>query len=187
VTRAFLAIRPMPEVLDAVEASIAPIAMPAARRTPRDQWHFTVQFLGNDADVDAVADAFARTPFDAGVGTLRLGGADAIGRRRRARILYLGLSQGADWMRQVADQAATRLEPLGHVRDEESKTFLAHVTLARFRELTDLRELCERIGSEPVGPSWQASEVILYESRLSSTGARHIERARFPTARRDGG
>jgi 2'-5' RNA ligase len=186
VARAFLAIKPPPEVLDAVEARLAPIAMPAARRTPRDQWHFTIQFLGNDADVDAVVDAFARAPFDAGIGTVRLGGAGAIGRRRRARILYLGSSEGSDWIREVAEQAAVRLEPLGHVRDEEAKQFLAHVTIARFRAPTDVRDLCAQIGDEPVGPPWQASVVLLYESRLSSAGARHIERARFPTVRRPG-
>jgi 2'-5' RNA ligase len=116
----------------------------------------------------------------AGAGELRVGGADAIGRRRRARILYLGLREGADWMRAVAEQVAARLEPLGYTRDEESKDFLAHLTIARFREPVDLRPLCAEIGDVAVGPAWRADEVILYESVLSSEGARHTERARVP-------
>jgi len=181
VTRAFLAIKPPAVALDAIATRVDPIAMPTARRTPREQWHFTVQFLGDRADVDAVASAFLRRPLDAGVGVLQLGGADAIGRRRRARILYLGLREGEEWMREVAAQVEARLAPLGYGRDEESKEFLAHLTIARFREPTDLRPLCAEIGAEAVGPAWRADEVILYESVLSSTGARHVERARLST------
>jgi hypothetical protein len=32
-----------------------------------------------------------------------------------------------------------------------------------------------------VGPPWRTDELILYESVLSSEGARHSERARVPT------
>ena len=179
--RAFLAIKPPPEVLDAIASRLETVATPGARRTPRDHWHYTVQFLGDHADLDVVTAAFARSPLTAGAGELRVGGADAIGRRRRARILYLGLRDGGDWMRAVADQVAARLEPLGFARDEEAKDFLAHLTIARFREPTDLRPLCTEIGDDAVGPPWRAREVILYESRLSSEGATHIEHARLPT------
>jgi 2'-5' RNA ligase len=181
VARAFLAIKPPPEVLDAIAAHVEPVEMPGARRTPREQWHYTLQFLGNDADLDVVATAFAREPLAAGAAHLRVGGADAIGRRRRARILYLGLCAGADWMRLVVEQVGARLEPLGYTRDAESKDFLAHLTIARFREPTDLRPLCAQLGDDPVGPPWRTDELILYESVLSSEGARHSERARVPT------
>ena len=181
MARAFLAVKPPPEVLDAIASHLESVEMPGARLTPRDQWHYTVQFLGNDADLDAVASAFARVPLAAGIGDLRVGGADAIGRRRRARILYLGLRDGGAWMREVAQQVADRLEPVGYPRDEESKDFLAHLTIARFREPTDVRPLCAQIGDEALGPSWRADEVLLYESVLSSEGAKHTERARFPT------
>jgi 2'-5' RNA ligase len=178
--RAFLAIKPPPPVLDAVDARVAPVALPGARRTPRDQWHFTVQFLGDDADIAAVSSAFARDPLDVGAGTLRLGGADAIGRARRARILFLGLHEGGAWMGALAGRVAARLAPLGYAPDHDEAPFLPHLTIARFREPTDLRPVCAAIGPDPVGPDWEAGEVVLYESVLSPAGARHIERARVP-------
>jgi len=181
VARAFLAIKPPPEVLDAIASRLEPVTMTGARRTRRDQWHFTVQFLGDHADLDVVASAFGREPLAAGVGELRIGGADAIGRRRRARILYLGLSEGGEWMRALAAQVEACLAPLGYARDEESKDFIAHLTIARFREPTDLRPVCAEIGDDAVGPAWHADELILYESVLSAEGAKHIERARLPT------
>ena len=51
MTRAFVAIRPPSFVLDAVEQRVEHVAMPAGRRTPRDLWRITVQFLGDEVDI----------------------------------------------------------------------------------------------------------------------------------------
>ena len=117
MTRAFVAIRPPPPVLDAIEARVAPVAMPGRTAASRDQWHITVQFLGNDAELAAVATAFEHEPLDLGAAEIRFGGADALGSRRRARILALVLHEGAEWVRELAAQVERRLAPLGHVRD----------------------------------------------------------------------
>ena len=175
MTRAFVAIRPPAEVLDAIDARLAGVTIVRGRATTRDQWHLTVQFLGDAADIDAVTAAFAREPLDPGVGEIRLGGADALGNRRRARIVALRLHDEA-WTRELAAQVEQRLGPLGHARDPKEKAFLPHLTLARFREPTDLRALCAAIGSEPIGSAWAVEEVVLYESRLRPQGAQHLAR-----------
>lgn len=181
MTRAFVAIRPPTEVLDAIEARIASSSISGGRPTSRDQWHLTVQFLGNGADLAAVAAAFELEPLDLGAGEIRLGGADALGNRRRARILALKVHDGAEWVRELAAQVERRLAPLGHVRDVREEKFLPHLTLARFREPTDLRPPCAAIGREPVGAAWRVDEIVLYESVLRPEGARHVARARIPT------
>jgi 2'-5' RNA ligase len=181
MTRAFVAIRPPTEVLDAIEARIASSSIAGGRPTYRDQWHLTVQFLGNDVDLAAVATAFELEPLDLGAGEIRLGGADALGNRRRARILALKLHDGAEWVRELAAQVERRLAPLGHVRDVREEKFLPHLTLARFREPTDLRPLCAAIGPEPVGGAWRVDEVVPYESVLRPQGARHVARERIRT------
>ncbi|MDP9333349.1 MAG: RNA 2',3'-cyclic phosphodiesterase [Actinomycetota bacterium] len=181
MTRAFVAIRPPHSVLDAIEARVASSAMSRGRATARDQWHLTVQFLGNDADLAAVATTFELEPLDLGAGEIRLGGADALGPRRRARILALGQHEGAEWTAELAAQIERRLAPLGHVRDVREKGFRPHLTLARFREPTDLRPLCAAIGPDPVGHSWRVDKVVLYESVLRPQGAQHVARAHVPT------
>jgi len=181
VTRAFVAIRPPRSVLDAIAARVASPAMFRGRATARDQWHLTVQFLGNDADLAAVATTFELDPLDLGAGKIRLDGADALGPRRRARILALGLHEGAGWIQELAAQVERRLAPLGYVRDVREKEFRPHLTLARFREPTDLRPLCAAIGPEPVGPAWRVDGVVLYESVLRPQGAQHVARAHLPT------
>ena len=183
MTRAFVAIRPPPRVLDAIEARLAPVAMPGGRLASRDQWHITVQFLGNDAELSAVATAFEHEPLDLGAAEVRFGGADALGSRRRARILALVLNEGAEWVRELAAQVERRLAPLGHVRAGGEETFRPHLTLARFRRPSDLRPLCVAVGPAPIGPAWRVDEVVLYESVLSPQGAQHAARARVPTRR----
>jgi 2'-5' RNA ligase len=183
VTRAFVAIRPPAPVLDAIEERVASSAMFRGRATSRDQWHLTLRFLGNDADLAAVATAFELEPLDLGAADIRLGGADALGNRRRARILALRLHEGAEWVRELAAQVERRLAPLGHERDVRERSFRPHLTLARFREPTDLRPLCSKIGAEPVGPAWRVEHVVLYESVLRPRGAEHVARARVPTGR----
>ncbi len=178
MTRAFVAIRLAPPVLDALQARVSPVPMPGGRTTPRDQRHITVQFLGDDADISACGSALAHEPLDLVVGRLQLGGAVALGDARRARILALGLRVGADWVRELAGRVEARLAPLGFVRDREDE-FVAHVTLARFRVPTDLRPLCAALGPEPVGPPFLVDEVVLFESVLRPQGAEHIARRVF--------
>ena len=139
MTRAFVAIRPPVVVLDEIEARVGTPAIRGRRLTPREQWHLTVQFLGDDADVDAVAAALASQPLAVGAGELRLGGAAALGDRSRARILALRLREGAEWMRTLAVQVEARLAPLGYARDRATNEFVPHLTLARCDQPTDRR------------------------------------------------
>src|ERR1700704_6655615 len=118
MTRAFVAIRPPESVLDAIAERVASVAMRGGRVTTRDQWHITIQFLGDDVDVDAVASALETQPLDAERGEIGFGGADALGSRHRARILALGVRDGAGWVRALAAQVEARLTPIGYARDD---------------------------------------------------------------------
>jgi 2'-5' RNA ligase len=142
-----------------------------------------VQFLGDDADLAAVATVFELDPVQLEPAAIRLGGAEALGNRRRARILALGLQEGADWVRRLAAQVERRLAPLGYERDDRDRPLRPHLTLARFRAPTDLRALCGDIGSDPVGPAWRVEEMVLYESELQPGGAQHTARTRLPVGR----
>jgi 2'-5' RNA ligase len=177
VTRAFVAIRPPDAVLDAIVARLASVDFGTGRPARRDQWHLTLQFLGDDAEVDAVARALTAQPFRAGPGRLQLGGAATIGSPRRARFLVFGLHQGREWVGALAAEVEERLAPLGHAR-ERGEAFLPHLTLARHRTLTDLRRVCAAVGPEPVGPAWTVDEIVLFESELRTDGARHTVSAR---------
>jgi len=172
VTRAFVAVRLPESVLDAVAARLDDVAL-AGRPTSRGQWHLTLQFLGDHADVDAVAGAL--DGIDATGGPAQVGGAGAFPDARHARVLWLGLTQGNTVVARLAAAVARHLAALGH--EPDARPFRAHLTVARCRAPIDLRPVIEAVGTQPVGPSWDIDAVTVYESIRHSTGADYIARA----------
>lgn len=175
MTRAFVAVRLPEPVLDAVADRLAPLAV-TGRPTTREQWHLTLQFLGDDADLDAVGDAL--DGIDTAGGRARLGGPGAFPDARHAHVLWLGLAHGTIEVTRLAAEVVRRVAPLGH--DPDIRPFRPHITLARWRAPSDLRTLIASIGDEPVGPTWDIDAVTVYESRRRSTGADYVARATIP-------
>jgi 2'-5' RNA ligase len=179
LTRVFVAVSLPDAVLDAVEGRVARIAVPG-RLTTRDQWHLTLQFLGNRADVDAVAAAL--DGLDEVGGEVRIGGAGAFPRATRGTVLWLGVVEGGAVLERLAEAVALRTASLGHER--ETRPYRPHVTLARGRAPSDLRDAIAALGDAPVGPAWRVEAVTVYESRTRREGAQYTPRATIPLPRR---
>ena len=159
-------------MLDAVEARTAAIDIPGARRTPREQWHITVQFLGNAVDIDAVVAALAGLTTPAA--PVELVGAGAVGgTRNRGTVFALG-ARPLDWLTALADEVTARLLPLGYERD--FKTYLPHLTLARCKRRTDMSAAVEAVGPAPIGEPWRVDRMTVFESRTLREGAVHTPR-----------
>jgi len=172
VTRAFVAICPPPPVLDAVEARTAAVDIPGSRRTPREQWHITVQFLGNAADIEAVVGALhgMRTA----PAMVELVGAGAVGgTRNRGTVFALG-ARPLDWLTELADEVTARLLPQGYERD--FKTYLPHLTLARCKRRTDMSAAVDAVGPDRIGEPWRVDRVTVFESQTRREGAVHTPR-----------
>ena len=172
MTRAFVAVRVPESVLDAVDERLADLAVPG-RRTTRAQWHLTLQFLGDGADIDEVAAALegiAGAP-----GQARVGGAGAFPDARRALVLWLGLAEGSALLARLAEAVGERLAPLGY--EVDPRPFQPHLTLARLRAPTDVRLTITAFGDIAIGPGWEVDALTVYESRLRSDGAEYAERA----------
>ncbi len=170
MARAFVAVRLPEAVLDAVDA-VMPV-VEGARTTTREQRHLTLQFLGNRADLDAVADALHALAM--AQGEVRLGGSGAFPSARRARVLWLGVASGAAFLAQLAAAVGALLAPLGH--EPEHREYHPHVTLARWKTPTDARPTIATIGDGLVGAPFTVDEVVLYESRLRRDGAQYLVR-----------
>jgi len=178
VTRGFVAVRLPEGVLDAIAQATSLVSVPG-RVTTRDQWHLTLQFLGDDADIEAVTGALRGLAVDPG--RVALGGAGAFPDARHARVLWLGTRDGDDVVSRLADAVCARTAPLGHERDP--RPFRAHITLARFRAPIDARAVIDRFGADAVGPSFDVEAVTVYESRRDARGASYTERATIPLPR----
>jgi 2'-5' RNA ligase len=176
VTRAFVAVRLPYDVLSAVAVRTDGLAIRGGRATTLDQWHLTLQFLGDDADVDAVAAAL--DGFSVPGGRVQLGGAGAFPNARRARVLWVGLAEGSDVLARLARGVAECLAHIGY--EPEARPLRPHLTLVRCASPTDVRAPIAAFGSDPVGPAWIVDAVCVYESQLRREGARYFERVSVP-------
>jgi len=177
VGRAFVAVVPPDDVLDAVGAVAASIDVPStARRTSRPQWHLTLQFLGNKVDFAAVAGALE--PLAVRGAPVQLGAAGAFPTERRGRVLWLGVREGNALLVQLAAAVGSLLAPIGH--PPEARPYHAHLTLARLKAPADLRAVVAALGAGPVGRAWMAEEVVLFRSKPGRGGSEYTARARIP-------
>jgi 2'-5' RNA ligase len=179
--RAFVAVVPPPEVLEAVErvvAPVRPVAPPRLNWTHAGQWHLTLQYLGTVEDAEELVDALRWGLHGAQPVTLALGGAGAFPSVSRASVLWIGLDEGEPELARLADAVQRATEPLGY--EPEHRDFTAHLTIARSQRARPLGSLVDALGDGPVGPLWHVHDVVLMESDTRRDGAVYEEVARFP-------
>jgi 2'-5' RNA ligase len=163
--------------LEAIAALREAIPASAARFVEASQLHLTLKFLG---DVErptlerlgarAAARLAGEIPF-----TVGLSGLGAFPDRGRARVVWLGVDEGQAALARLARKLERASTPLGIER--ERRPYRAHLTLARLREPRAVE--ISRV-EPPERVSFPVEEVVLYESRLASTGATHLPLARLP-------
>jgi 2'-5' RNA ligase len=152
----------------------------AVRWTPEENLHLTLKFLGElPAErlpklVGSAAGKLASVePFD-----VALGGLGAFPNARRARIVWVGVLEGQPPLARIARKLDASAGRVGVER--ERRPFHAHLTIGRLR--TPARVPVERLAVPDFTP-FSVEEVVLYESRLSSTGATYIPLTRLPLGR----
>jgi 2'-5' RNA ligase len=176
VSRAFAAVVPPRDVLDAVgkvswRAAHRPseLALPrllAPRWTTREQWHLTLQFLGNGVDLEAAAAALATVRGAAAA--VRLGGVGGFPTEKRATVVWVGVREGARELSALA--TAVRAAMLPVVPEPETREYHPHLTLARLARGADLRAATAAAGRTAIGPRWIADRVTLFESLSGASG-----------------
>lgn len=178
--RAFLAVELSDAAREQARAAIEALARlepPRVRWTPAENLHLTLKFLGG-IDPDAVpallrhgASRLARLESF----RVTLSGVGAFPNARRARVLWLGVTEGASRLARLArklDAAAARVGV-----ERERRPYRGHLTLGRLREPAPVP--LERVHTMP-GEPFAVSEVVLFESRLASAGATYVPLARLP-------
>lgn len=175
--RAFVAL-PLPEPVSA-RLAMAQALLPIARPVPRESFHLTLAFLGEQPedrleDVHAGLEAIAFPPF-----TLRIDGLGVFG-GDRPRSVHATLAPEP-----LLDRLQSRIARAVAMAGArlESRRFTPHVTLGRFAPGEGRPEaLAHAIGR--VGafapPPWTVDHFALMRSRLRPEGAVHDELARYP-------
>jgi 2'-5' RNA ligase len=161
--RLFVAVRPPPEVVDAL-ASLPRTERTPTRWTTRDQWHVTLRFFGNVDDASPVTSALS----DALRGVAQFG--VTMGPRAGVlghQIVYLPVTGLTDVASTVVVATAGFGEP------PPTRRFRGHLTLGRTKGgIVDTAALAlER--------SWRVRDIELIRSHLGGGGARYETLERF--------
>lgn len=147
------------------------------RAAAPETWHLTLKFLG-DFPAERIDELVARcAPRGAQIRPfpVELAGLGAFPTPREARVLWLGVSRGARELARLARGLDRSCARFGSERDR--KPYAAHLTLGRLREPRPV--LFDRVEA-PSGTPFVVEEIVLFESRLSPGGARHLPLARLP-------
>lgn len=182
--RAFLAIRPVDQVIQNVAEIQATLAESGAdvRWAPSQSLHLTIQFLGQVRDEEmpeierGLRDRLgALSPFE-----LECRGLGVFPSQRRPRVVWVGVK--GDGIARVAENTEIVLSPLGFPPEERELS--PHITLGRLRSARgweNLARLLKAHGERSFGTSL-VDHATLYRSELRPDGAVYRPLVKFPFA-----
>lgn len=147
---------------------------------PKEQLHFTLRFIGDFDDVEAIKAALAQvsaSPF-----SLAIAGTGQFPPKRAARVIWAGIAPVQE-ITALAAQIDKQVIAAGIAPEE--RAYSPHLTLARIKDapLSFARAFLEAhhgIASEP----FRVDRFHLYASELSPKGAKHTVLESFALADR---
>ena len=147
------------------------------RWNPPSLWHVTLKFLGEPADVNALAPALAEWRPEIGDLTFTLTGLGVFPTTEAARVLWIGVRASQGFL----DLQASLEEHLRHHGIEHEpqpeRPFRPHLTLARFRNPLGAADLVQLGGRKQFG-EYRPTEVVLFESEIEGSMVRYVPRVR---------
>lgn len=144
--------------------------------------HITMRFLGEITEdqrqaveqlLRTVAHGVAPFPFT----LVELGAFPSVA---SPRVVWIGVGQGKDVLRNLAEQLEDGLQQLGLPGEERG--FAAHVTLGRVRSPKNRAELSSRLNTTAwiPPPPWRIERLTLFQSTLTSAGPLYAVLAHAP-------
>lgn len=178
--RLFIAL-PIPEstrsaLSNHLQQTIGSTPLPGRAVSPRN-WHFTLHFLGKTDQETAEAICHVLESIDLGEAfEVEIAGAGAFPSLHRAKALWLAVERGREEMENLAAVIHKALVRAGF--PGEDRPFRPHLTLRRFKQTRDMREIAETIGDARTRMS--VTNVVLYRSHLGHGPPRYEELRTFP-------
>ena len=141
-----------------------------------DNLHLTVKFYGEvpDEDVTRLEDELAAAVRGTAVLPMQLNGVNAFPALRHPRVIWAAVDAppALELVQHRVEQAAARAG-----FPPEGKPFRPHITLGRLKSGASLpRSAPDVLDQLVLDVAFEASRVVLFESRLSREGARHVAR-----------
>jgi len=148
----------------------------------RENLHLTLKFLGEveEAALGTVGDAIRQVAARHAPFRLVFSGLGAFPQPRTARVVWVGVGEGAGALAELYAEMEARLEPLGFQR--EARPFTSHLTLGRVRGPGRREQLAAAVTSmapDAVG-EMLLDRIDLMRSELRPEGARYSVLRTFP-------
>jgi 2'-5' RNA ligase len=144
--------------------------------------HLTLKFLGQveESRISAIGEAIAAAAAECGPVRLIFQGLGAFPRPREARVVWIGLSHGAEALAELQARIEAGLDSLGFAR--EARSFTAHLTLGRVRGPAHREQLARALTGAPAEALGEMvlDRIELMKSDLSVGGARYSILQSFP-------
>src|SRR5262245_26476663 len=177
--RIFLAVFPPPETQQAAHAAVEALKRPndGVSWVKRENLHYTLSFLGElgDDGLRRAQEAAREAASDHAAFDARLGPCGAFPTPTRARVLWIGLAEGAEALVALAKSVERALVWRGFDRDE--RPFTPHLTIGRVREpRADWSEPLARAQVDAARTGFTVASVRVIESTLSPGGSRYAVR-----------
>jgi RNA 2',3'-cyclic 3'-phosphodiesterase len=135
--------------------------------------HLTLKFIGeaNQAGVESISDVVSNVVQSEQPFNLVYSGCGVFPAPGNARILWVGLSQGAEITSKIAETLDSSLSFLGFKKERQQ--FKPHLTIGRIRQPLESKLIYEFLNSgEDFNTSpGRVSSLTLFESNLTSHGA----------------
>jgi 2'-5' RNA ligase len=191
-TRTFIGI----DIGDAIRASAAALQKDLAKTGAEVKWaapesmHVTLLFLGevDDRELHAVCRAVkgaasAEPPF-----ALRVAGVGAFPTARRPKVLWAGVTDGAEPLQRLNAALEERMLELGCYRKEE-RGYTPHLTLGRVKRDADSFALAAEIPKRLAwgGGATTVDEVLVYSSETDRDGPVYTVIGRAPLSGKPAG
>lgn len=174
--RLFLAVPLTDEVRSRLVADLPSLP---GRAVPPVNWHFTLRFLGNTSTPqrDVLTSALGRASLGPQF-SIRFSGLGAFPRPKRARIIWLGVDDGARELSALAKTVESIVRRAGFPPEE--RPFKAHLTISRLEPSQPVTDILT--GQRPLAVEMPVREVYLMRSQLGGGPARYDVMHRFPLA-----
>lgn len=140
-----------------------------------ESFHLTLKFFGEVQieQLPLIADSTANvakrfTPF-----SLATGKTGVFPNGRNPRVIWLGITDLESRTDKIARDLASESKNLGF--EPDFRTYFPHLTIARLRDSVRSAELVKiHLGEEIEPVEFRVSEIIIFESKLKSTGSEYI-------------
>jgi len=174
--RTFIAVDLPGQVKDRIEEIVLPLR-PLSRsiRWVRPEGlHLTLKFLGEipEEQLPAIFTALETALCGRSSFHFRLSGLGGFPNLRRPRVLWIGIREGGEPLRELAGAVEKALVPCGF--PPEKRPFSPHLTIGRVRSPRDLQAVLERLPDiEYASGPITAGTVKVMKSQLKPTGAEY--------------